>query len=134
MTTLTLTDSILGALVAGSEQPAEGGVVAEFVFPAADPVFAGHFPGRPLLPGVFQIEMARVVLERALGVGLRMAGVERAKFLRPILPGERVRLELKTSPGPAEGGEGTMMARASFSVGAQPAGELSLRLTRDARA
>jgi beta-hydroxyacyl-ACP dehydratase FabZ len=75
-------------------------VVAEKLVSAAEPVLAGHFPGRPVMPGVLLIE----ALAQAAGVGvlvrnpehrgraIALLGVDRARFRRPVVPGDRVRL------------------------------------------
>ena len=66
-----------------------------------EPVFAGHFPGNPLFPGVYMIEaMAQlggaVVLEP--GEFSRktpyLAGIDKAKFRRPVIPGDRLDMEV----------------------------------------
>jgi len=60
----------------------------------ADPVFAGHYPGFPILPGAFVVEMvhATVVAEHRATVTFPIA-VERAKFHRPVEPGTGLRIE-----------------------------------------
>jgi len=96
-----------------------GGMVAfEFRFDANDPTFAGHFPGRPILPGVFQIEMARAAAEWTLECALEVREVSKAKFLRPISPGEQVRLELSWTET-----NSIIQARARLSAGGQSAAE-----------
>jgi 3-hydroxyacyl-[acyl-carrier-protein] dehydratase len=66
-----------------------------------EPVFQGHFPGNPLFPGVYMIEaMAQlggaVVLEP--GEFSRkipyLAGIDKAKFRRPVVPGDRLDMEV----------------------------------------
>ena len=66
-----------------------------------EPVFTGHFPGNPLFPGVYIIEaMAQlggaVVLEP--GEFSRntpyLAGIDKAKFRRPVVPGDRLMMEV----------------------------------------
>jgi 3-hydroxyacyl-[acyl-carrier-protein] dehydratase len=62
-----------------------------------EPFFQGHFPGRPLMPGVLQIEaMAQasaILMSKTLQVDLAKAGimfmsVDNAKFRRPVQPGD----------------------------------------------
>lgn len=123
---MTMQNSIVAAKVGGPQQNTDGGTFFEFRFGAGDPVFAGHFPNRPLLPGIFQLEMARVAAENILNCPLTVREIVKAKFQRPILPGELVRLELKLS----ETG-GMIQARAGFSIDGQPAGETILLLCRN---
>jgi 3-hydroxyacyl-[acyl-carrier-protein] dehydratase len=78
-------------------------VAVKFVDPA-DPIFAGHFPAKPILPGVLLIEAvaqtAGVMLGSAggqvdgEGVAL-LAAVNRFKFLKPVSPGQELRIETK---------------------------------------
>jgi 3-hydroxymyristoyl/3-hydroxydecanoyl-(acyl carrier protein) dehydratase len=124
---MTMRDSIAAARISGPVRQANGESVFEFRFGADDPTFAGHFPGRPLLPGVFQLEMARAAAEWVLGCSLGVSEVWKAKFMRPILPNELVRVCLELS----ESG-GMVHARADFSVCGQRAGETALRLWRSA--
>lgn len=60
--------------------------------PAASPLFAGHFPGHPILPGVVHL----AVVERALGYPL--GGVRAVRLRRPVTPGESLDLTFG-SPG-----------------------------------
>jgi 3-hydroxymyristoyl/3-hydroxydecanoyl-(acyl carrier protein) dehydratase len=118
--------SIAAARIGELQKNADGANVFEFRFGADDPVFAGHFPNRPLLPGVFQLEMARAAAESVLGCPLIVREISKAKFQRPVLPDETVRLELKLSEA-----NGVIQARASFSVQGQAAGETILLLWRN---
>jgi 3-hydroxymyristoyl/3-hydroxydecanoyl-(acyl carrier protein) dehydratase len=56
--------------------------------PPASPLFAGHFPGHPILPGVAHLAVA----ERALG--LPLAAVRSLKLRRPVGPGDVLELSL----------------------------------------
>ena len=123
---MNMQDSIAAARVSGPLIQGDGTTAFEFRFLADEPVFAGHFPGRPLLPGIFQLEMARLAAECVLKHRLKVREISKAKFLRPILPEELVRLALKLSD---EGG--TIQARASLSVEGKPAGETILMLCRN---
>lgn len=61
-----------------------------------EPQFQGHFPGRPIMPGVLIVEaMAQVggvVLTQIPGVsGLCMfAGIDKVRFRRPVVPGDQL--------------------------------------------
>ncbi len=67
-----------------------------------EPYFQGHFPGRPLMPGVLIIEaLAQVGAVAVLTqpenrgkIGL-FAGIDRARFRKPVLPGHVLRLEVE---------------------------------------
>ena len=122
---MTMKDSIAAALLSGPQPGADGATTLEFRFGADDPTFAGHFPTRPLLPGAFQLEMARVSAELALNCPLTVREILKAKFLRPISPKEIVQVELKWTEK-----EGTIQARAGLSVHGQAAGEVLLLLWR----
>jgi 3-hydroxyacyl-[acyl-carrier-protein] dehydratase len=66
-------------------------------------IFLGHFPGRPVFPGVLLIEgMAQAGgllllhdLPNREGKLLYFAGIEEAKFRRPVVPGDQVRYEVE---------------------------------------
>ena len=124
---MTMRDSIAAARISPPSPQEAGAIAFEFRFGAGDPTFAGHFPSRPLLPGVFQIEMARVAAEWCLGYSLTIREVCKAKFLRPILPEEFVRLELSLSEN-----SDAIQARAELSVNGERAGGTVLRLCRNA--
>jgi 3-hydroxyacyl-[acyl-carrier-protein] dehydratase len=62
--------------------------------PAASPLFAGHFPGQPILPGIAHL----AIVERALGAPL--AAVRAFRVRRPVQPGEALDLTLGV-PDPA---------------------------------
>jgi beta-hydroxyacyl-ACP dehydratase FabZ len=70
---------------------------------ANEPHFTGHFPGYPVMPGVLIIEamaQAAGVLVAKLAPHTRgrlmfLASVEDAKFRRPVVPGDQLRLEMK---------------------------------------
>ena len=62
---------------------------AEWIVPADHPAFAGHFPGRPIVPGVVLLDQS-LLRAGALPEGRRWC-IAQAKFLRPVGPGEMLR-------------------------------------------
>ncbi|MCB2052773.1 MAG: 3-hydroxyacyl-ACP dehydratase FabZ [Geminicoccaceae bacterium] len=69
-----------------------------------EPFFAGHFPNDPIMPGVLVVEsMAQtaavlVVASRARidrGDGVYFMGIDKARFRRPVRPGDLIRLEIR---------------------------------------
>ncbi|MCS7314605.1 MAG: 3-hydroxyacyl-ACP dehydratase FabZ [Bryobacterales bacterium] len=68
-----------------------------------EPFFVGHFPDFPVMPGVLIVEaMAQVagvlVLQRIPDRHKKLvllAAIEQARFRRPVLPGDQLRIEMK---------------------------------------
>ncbi len=68
-----------------------------------EPFFVGHFPGAPIMPGVLIIEaMAQAggallltEVEDRDNKLMVFTSIERAKFRRPVTPGDQLRLEIK---------------------------------------
>ncbi len=64
-----------------------------FCVDPAHPCLAGHFPGRPLVPGVMLLEQVASGLRRWRDQ--RMARVLDAKFLAPLQPGREAQVQLE---------------------------------------
>lgn len=70
---------------------------------ANEPHFTGHFPGFPVMPGVLIIEaMAQVagilvgkLAPHTRGKVMFLASVDDAKFRKPVVPGDQLRIEMK---------------------------------------
>ena len=58
------------------------------------PVFDGHFPGNPIVPGVCQVQMVKELVERAMDHQLRLFESDNIKFLSMINPREITILEV----------------------------------------
>ncbi|HEV2691465.1 MAG TPA: hypothetical protein VG347_01065 [Verrucomicrobiae bacterium] len=121
---MNIRDSISAARKAGPTLLADGAQAFEFAFSPDDPVFAGHFPNRPILPGIFQLEIVRMAAEWIQNRPLAVSEIAKAKFQRPIVPGETLKLSLKLSRV-----DNVISARANFICGGQPAGEAFLKLS-----
>jgi 3-hydroxyacyl-[acyl-carrier-protein] dehydratase len=71
---------------------------------ANEPVFTGHFPHYPVMPGVLILEaMAQAAAILAIvSAGHKgqtdglyyFAGIDKARFKRPVIPGDQMRLEV----------------------------------------
>ncbi|NLC70521.1 MAG: 3-hydroxyacyl-ACP dehydratase FabZ, partial [Desulfuromonadaceae bacterium] len=70
---------------------------------ANEPFFPGHFPGEPIMPGVLIIEaMAQagailVIVSDNIPPNhvTYFGGIDKARFRRPVVPGDQLRLELE---------------------------------------
>jgi UDP-N-acetylglucosamine acyltransferase len=85
------------------EHDPEGRLVATKMVTGSEEFFEGHFPGQPVMPGVLLMEG----LAQAAGLWLlqdapdprrlevHLVGIDDAKFRRPAVPGDQLRLEVK---------------------------------------
>lgn len=96
---MTVLEDIRAGLkhVARGDQP--GQVEARFRFDEGAAFFAGHFPGRPLLPGIFQIGLVQEAAAASAGVRYDLVQVVKAKFTDEVRPGETITLRATLSQG-----------------------------------
>ena len=67
-----------------------------------EPFFAGHFPSLPIMPGVLIVEaiaqaggaLLLTEIEDRENKVIMFTGVERARFRRPVVPGDQLRIEV----------------------------------------
>lgn len=71
-----------------------GDVEAALTINVSHPIFAGHFPGQPVLPGVCQMQIIKEVLERAVDKNLFLKEATSCKFLQMINPIENIQLQI----------------------------------------
>jgi 3-hydroxyacyl-[acyl-carrier-protein] dehydratase len=94
-------------------EPGEKGAQWTLRLRADEPVFEGHYPGNPILPGIYTLESVQQGIERLYaGRGRRvtMTRVKSMRFLAPFAPGDLMRVQAQVEERP--GGE--VLASASI--------------------
>ena len=69
-----------------SSEVKAGKMVADLEIDPSHPIFAGHFPGQPVVPGVCLMEMTREVFEELTGIAVRIPEASHIKFLTVLDP------------------------------------------------
>jgi 3-hydroxymyristoyl/3-hydroxydecanoyl-(acyl carrier protein) dehydratase len=92
---------VLGSGPALSDTANAAGWLLIVRIPAASPLFTGHFPDHPILPGVAQLALVTRALHDWRGPGTALAGVRSLKLRQPVGPGDTlaVRLSPRTEDG-----------------------------------
>ena len=110
----------VGEIVPGERATARWHLTGE------EPFFAGHFPGRPTLPGVLQVEalaqvgaLAVLADERYAGKLPLFGGIDKARFRRQVVPGDTLDMEVVMEQLGATAGKGTGTARVDGKVACQ---------------
>lgn len=77
-------------------------IVARKNVTANEPHFPGHFPGNPVMPGVLQLEMLAqaggaifLIMDENKGRLALLTGIEKARFRRPVVPGDVIEMEVE---------------------------------------
>jgi UDP-3-O-[3-hydroxymyristoyl] N-acetylglucosamine deacetylase/3-hydroxyacyl-[acyl-carrier-protein] dehydratase len=97
-----------------------------------EPFFPGHFPGKPLMPGVLQLEamaqLSGVLLLRKLEHTGKLAvlwSIDKVKLRAPVEPGDQLRIEVETMRMKGE----TAQVRGQGTVGGKVVCEALLTFT-----
>jgi 3-hydroxyacyl-[acyl-carrier-protein] dehydratase len=96
-----------------------------------EPYFVGHYPQVPLMPGVLIVEAMAQVSGIALATAERievvplLAGIDKARFRRPVTPGDQLKLEAEALRSGKRVGKVAVRA----SVAGEPVAEAELLFT-----
>lgn len=77
--------------------PRPNGSAFDVKLNALHPVFAGHFPANPVLPGICSLMIVRECAERATGREMRYDVIQRSKFLAAITPDTQITVVVNMS-------------------------------------
>jgi 3-hydroxyacyl-[acyl-carrier-protein] dehydratase len=66
--------------------------------PRGHPSLPGHFPGRPIVPGVVLLNLVFEAIRTQLTAGVELQSIVSAKFLRACEPEQRVDMHIKLAP------------------------------------
>ena len=95
-----------------------------------EPYFKGHFPGNPIMPGVLIVEslaqagaVAILSMEENKGKNAIFGGIDKIKFKKMVVPGDRLKLEVNIIKRKGPIGVGEALATVDGKVAAK--GELT---------
>lgn len=73
----------------------DGKITAEIAYPRNFTGFKGHFPGKPIVPGVCKVLTVLTLLELSLKQKVYLRSVVSSKFMAPTGPDEKLMIELR---------------------------------------
>jgi len=86
-----LRDTLYKVITAAHEQ---GRIDVTMEINKDSPIFAGHFPGQPVLPGACMVQIMKETVEHALKHAIRLIKADHIKFLRMIDPADHALLHM----------------------------------------
>jgi len=113
----------------------EKAIVTTFYVDPSREIFQGHFPGDPVLPGVYTVEsMAQAAdvlllsMERYAGKVPLFLGINNVRFLRKVLPGDTLEIRAEISSERVEKAIVTCSATASVNGEIAATGDVTLAM------
>lgn len=82
--------------------PAEDKIEAVLNVNGKSPIFKGHFPSQPVVPGACMVQLVKDVMEDVTGSSLRLKKADQIKFMNVIVPGDGKQLTLTINRREAE--------------------------------
>lgn len=100
-----------------------------------EPFFAGHFPNLPIMPGVLIVEavaqaggaLLLTEIEDRANKLIMFTGIERAKFRRPVVPGDQLRIEVELKAWRTRGSMVAVRMEGLVTVDGQRVAEASVK-------
>ncbi|HWF92234.1 MAG TPA: 3-hydroxyacyl-ACP dehydratase FabZ [Terriglobales bacterium] len=100
-----------------------------------EPFFQGHFPNMPIMPGVLIVEaiaqaggaLLLTEVEDRSSKLIMFTGIERAKFRRPVVPGDQLRIEVELKAWRAVGDMIAVRMEGNVYVDGQRVAEASVK-------
>lgn len=81
--------------IINEKQEAIGESVYTIRFDASHPIFAGHFPGHPIVPGACLVQMAEELTARLTGCKASFTQVRNLKFRQPVTPDQELTVTIQ---------------------------------------
>ena len=72
-----------------------GLITATIIFNAGHPIFRGHFPSIPVVPGVCMMQLVKETLENATAIKTRITKAGQLKFLSLIVPTNTPKVDVR---------------------------------------
>lgn len=66
----------------------DNSIIHSIVLNTNHPIYNGHFPNQPVLPGVCSLQVIRECLSHTLKKDIKFTNIKECKFLSPIIPQE----------------------------------------------
>jgi 3-hydroxyacyl-[acyl-carrier-protein] dehydratase len=95
----------------------ESSLQATVYFPTEHPLYAGHFPERPVVPGVCVLQVCRDLIAKSDARVLRIAAIASVKYMIPLIPSAEMGYGLSLSWKQQE--DGSLMVDGSWQNGQQ---------------